>query len=249
MKHIVAIGGGEIGRPGYLVETTHIDTQIIALTGKTKPNVLFLPTASKDSPTYFDVFKEHYGRRLGCHVSVLNLYSKPSKDTITKLIKGADIIYVGGGNTLSMMSLWRRMGADKLLVEAYEDGTILCGLSAGAICWFNTGLSDSRSFTSGGKVWDYINVRGLNLKPLMVCPHYDSKPKRRPALRNSLKGTSQIAIAIDNCAALEIKDDTFRILTCKPGAKVYKTYWHHNKYIVEEILPTDEYLSLEKLGC
>lgn len=139
MKHIVAIGGGEIGRPGYPIETTAIDKQIISASGKMNPNVLFVPTASTDSSGYCEVFRQHYGKRLGCTVTVLNLYSEPTEAAIEQEIDNADIIYVGGGNTLKMMTLWRRMGVDKLLANAYENGTVLCGLSAGAICWFEAG--------------------------------------------------------------------------------------------------------------
>lgn len=242
MKHIVAIGGGEIGRPGYPVETTGIDKQIISLSGKKNPAVLFLPTASTDSTGYYEVFNQHYGKRLGCNVLVLNLYSKPSITTIEHAIRSADIMYVGGGNTLKMMMLWRRMGVDKLLAQAYENGTVLCGLSAGAICWFEGGLSDSRSFTSGGKVWNYINVHGLDLENLLICPHYDVEPGRSPALKKSLEGTRKVAVALDNCSAIEIKDETFRILLSKPSAKAYKVYWSAGDYIVEPLTASSDYL-------
>lgn len=241
MKHIVAIGGGEIGRPGYSVETTIIDKQIITLSGKTNPNVLFLPTASTDSKGYYEVFSKHYGKQLGCNVEVLNLYSKPSKTTIERAIANADIIYVGGGNTLKMMMIWRRMRVDELLKKAHESGVVLCGLSAGAICWFKGGLSDSRSFSSGGKVWNYINVRGLNLVDLLICPHYDVETQRPPALKNYLKGTKKVAVALDNCSAIEIWDNKFRILRSKSTAKAYKVYWTADEYNIEELPYSEDF--------
>jgi dipeptidase E len=247
MKHIIAIGGGEIGRPGYPIETTDIDKQIISLANKSNPMVLFLPTASSDNVGYSEVFNQHYGARLGCAVEVLNLYSKPSAKTIASAIGNADIIYVGGGNTLKMMTLWRRYGVDKLLSSAYRRGTILCGLSAGAICWFNAGLSDSRSFTSKGQSWNYINVRGLRLKNILYCPHYDTEPARQPALKNKLKNTKKIAIAVDNCAALEIKDDKFRIISSRDGAKAYRAYWKNGDYFVEAIEASTKYAQLSDL--
>src|SRR3989338_5960150 len=98
---IVAIGGGEIGRPGYPVETTKIDKEIIALTGKTNPRLLFIPTASSDSELYYETVKKHFGKTLGCKTDVLYLINKDlSKKEIEQTIFGADIIYVGGGNTL-----------------------------------------------------------------------------------------------------------------------------------------------------
>lgn len=162
MVHIVAIGGGQIGRPGYSVETTEIDKQIIALAKKKYPRVLFLPTASGDNTAYYETFKNHYGKNLGCITEVLKLYDKPSKATIEDAIMNTDIIYVGGGNTLKMMTLCRRVGVDKIITAAGMKGTLLTGLSAGAICWFKSGLSDSRSFKSDGNIWNYICPR---LKP------------------------------------------------------------------------------------
>jgi len=247
MKHIIAIGGGEIGRPGYPVETTEIDRRIISLSGKTNPNVLFLPTASTDSTGYYKVFNQHYGRRLGCDVEVLNLYSKPSKSTIERAIANADIIYVGGGNTLKMMMLWRRTGVNKLLAAAYKNGTVLCGLSAGAICWFKAGLSDSRSFSSGGKVWNYINVHGLDLEALLICPHFDVEPQRPTALKRMLEDTKKVAIALDNCSAIEIKDGTFRILRSNQNAKAYKAYWSNGKYNIDALPVSNDYLPLTLL--
>lgn len=108
MGKIVALGGGEIGRPGYPVETAEIDLETIRLTGKKHPKLLFLPTASKDSPLYVAIVKEHFGKRLGCAVEPLLLWQeRHSKRYLRDKILGADIIYVGGGNTLSMMRRWR----------------------------------------------------------------------------------------------------------------------------------------------
>lgn len=248
MKHIVAIGGGEIGRPGFPVETTAIDQRIVELTNKNRPNALFIPTASGDSTSYADIFTKHYGKRLGCTVDTLNLYnSKPTWQEIQEKLAWCDLVYVGGGNTLKMMMLWRRLGVDKLLAAAHKQGKILSGLSAGAICWFDAGLSDSRSFTSKSKQWDYINVHGLNLEDIILCPHFDVEPARQLALKNSLKGTRKVAIALDNCAALEIEDDSFRILTSKSGTKGYITKWSNGEYIIEPLVLSDDFLPLAEI--
>src|SRR3989344_6273389 len=144
---IIAIGGGEIGRPGYPVETTKIDKEIITLTGKQKPRLLFVPTASSDTESYFEVVKKHFGKRLGCKTDVLYLIKeKPSKKEIEEKIFQSDIVYVGGGNTLKMMKVWRNTDVDKVLKEAYGKGIVLSGVSAGSICWFRWGNSDSRRF-------------------------------------------------------------------------------------------------------
>jgi len=106
MKKIIAIGGGEIGRPGYPVETTKIDKEIINLTGKKNHRLLFVPTASADSELYFETVKKHFGKTLGCKTDVLYLINNDlSKKEIEQKIFGSDIIYVGGGNTLKMMKV------------------------------------------------------------------------------------------------------------------------------------------------
>lgn len=174
MGKIIALGGGEIGRPHenggfYPVETTSIDKEIIKQTGKSNPKLLFIPTASKDSEEYFQVVKKHFSE-LGCKVDVLYLIKdKFSKKQIEDKILSTDIIYVGGANTLKMMTLWRKIGVDNILKKAHKKGVVLSGLSAGSICWFNCGNSDSRKFTSGSN--KLIKVTGLGLIDALHCPH------------------------------------------------------------------------------
>ena len=140
---VVAIGGGEIRTRG----TAEIDREIIRLSNRKYPAVLFIPTASSDSERYCRRFVEHFGKFLKCKTDVLRLVDEPPfAQQIEKKIFSADIIYVGGGNTLYMMRLWRRLGVDKLLRAAYENGIVLSGISAGAIRWFDSGHSDSMSF-------------------------------------------------------------------------------------------------------
>jgi dipeptidase E len=134
------------------------------------------------------------------------------------LLAGADIVYVGGGNTLRMMKLWRRRGVDQFLIEAAADGTVLAGLSAGAICWCTAGVSDSRSFAAGDDSWDYITVRGLGLVDVLVAPHYDIDPRRRDRLRHFACSRRVVGLGLDDYTALEIVGDHFRILSCRAGA-------------------------------
>jgi len=181
MGIIVAIGGykrnrGEKGEP--FDTPLKIDKQIVELTGKQQPKVLFIPTASSDDAGYVRAIHEVYGEKLGCTVDVLRLISeKPTHAEIATKIRWADIIYVGGGNTLMMMNLWRRLGVDKLLKEAYARGAVCCGVSAGSICWFEYGVSDSRQFKNKSS-HEYIRVSGLGLLKGMHCPHYDPVPSK-----------------------------------------------------------------------
>src|ERR1700691_176496 len=129
-RAIVAIGGGDIRTRG----TAAIDREIIRLSNKKIPRLLFIPTASSDSEMYWKHVDEYFGGFLKCKTDVLFLIrEQPSREQIRKKIQSADIVYVGGGNTLLMMRVWRRLGVDKLLKAAYERGTVLSGISAGAI--------------------------------------------------------------------------------------------------------------------
>ena len=107
-------------------ETLAIDRKIVCLTGKGSPKALFIPTASGDSPRYWQSFQEVYGEELGCESDVLYLLGvSPTKEELEQRILSADLVYVGGGNTLKMMRRWRKLGVDKVLKEAYRRGIVL----------------------------------------------------------------------------------------------------------------------------
>ena len=240
---IVAIGGGEIGRPNkeggrYLIETREIDREIVRLSGKAHPKALFLPTASGDSPGYFTTFQRYYGGQLGCKTDVLYLIkNRPSKEETREKILSSDIIYVGGGNTLRMLKLWRRLGVDKILEEAGNKGIVLSGLSAGDICWFDYANSASMRF-GPEKKFKMIMLKGLGFIPLMSCPHYDVEKNRHSSLRKMVQKIGRTSIALENCAAIEIVDTQYRIVTSLKTAKAYRVYKKNNK-VIEEELPRD----------
>jgi len=235
---IVAISGGEIGRPGYKIETKEIDQEIIKLSNKKSPKVLFIPTASEDSEGYYSVFKKYYENNLGCKTDVLYLIKeKMSKKQIENKILKSDVIYVGGGNTLRMLKLWRKLSVDKILKKAASQNIILSGLSAGCICWAKVGNSDSMRF-GPSKSKKLIKVKGLNLVNLMLCPHYDTEKNRKPSLKKMITKDGGSAIALDNCSAIEIIDDKYRIITSSKKAKAYRVYKKNGK-VKTEIVSTD----------
>jgi len=247
MKKIIAIGGGEIGRAGYPVETMEIDREIIRLTGKKRPKLLFIPTASSDALGYVEDVKRHFGGSLGCEVDALMLLrEKLSLKKMTEKIIGADIIYVGGGNTLLLMKTWRKCGVDKILERAYRKGIVMAGVSAGSICWFRDGLSDSVKKFEDGKS-GYIKVSGLGFINALHSPHYDFEKERPLALEKMMQKTSGVAVALENCAALEIVDDTFRIITSRSGAKAYRIFFSRGEYHKKEIEQTKRYRPLGEL--
>ena len=240
MKKIIAIGGGEIRRPGTKIETQKIDEEIIKLSGKKNPKLLFVPTASFDSEEYYEVVKKYFGDKLGCQVNILYLIeNKLTKKEIENKILNSDIIYVGGGQTSKMMRVWKKMGVDKILLKAYEEGIVMSGFSAGAICWFSFGNSDSKKFDNPEA--NLIRVKGLGIIKALFCPHYDVEKERKADLKKMMKRNSGVAIAIENCCAIEIIDNKYKIISSKTSANAYRVYWKNNKFY-EEILEKNEKL-------
>jgi dipeptidase E len=247
-KAIVAIGGG-----GSLKTraTAAIDREIIRLSRKKHPRLLLIPTATSDDQEYCQRIQKYFGGYWKCRVSFLQLIKqRPTKQAIKRAILSADIIYVGGGNTLKMMRLWRRLGVDRLLKSAYEKGIVLCGISAGSICWFDSGHSDSLSYYNPRK-WKYINVRGLGLAKGVHCPHYDSQtlnvPRRRH-FREMIGKIGGIGIAMENNCAVEFIDGKFyRVITSKRHAGAYKVYRKGGKVLAKKIAMEKQLTPIRKL--
>jgi dipeptidase E len=231
---IVALGGGSIGFGAAKPEVLPISREIVRFSGKKNPRLTFLPTASSDDRAYVRAVESHFGRQLGCRVSTLYLLSHPpSFSQIRKTIWASDIIYVGGGNTLMMMNRWKRLGLDRIMHESRGSGKVFCGTSAGAICWFRQGNSDSRKYKNPKA--KLIKVNGLGWVEALFCPHYDVEKGRKPELREMMRHTPGVALAATNCAALQVAGDQYRLLTSKPSAGVYKVYWSTGKYFKEKL--------------
>ena len=240
MGMLVAIGGGEMAER----ETLAIDREIVSLTGRDRPNALFIPTASGDSPEYWQSFQDVYGQELGCATDVLYLLGvNPTKADLERKILSADLVYVGGGNTLKMMRRWRRLGVDSVLSEAYRRGIVLSGLSAGCICWFSWGHSDSMAFYRPDN-WRWIRVRGMGLIDALVCPHFDGESlgvKRREAFQQNVRKHSGVGVAIEDNCALEVVDGMYRLITSKVGAGAYKLLSKGGKLTTQRIVQEEEY--------
>lgn len=249
MRKIIAIGGGEIGRHGYPVETTKIDKEIIRLSGKRHPKLLFIPTASSDAEGYIKTVEKHFGKDLGCRVDTLLLVKSISSLRVTrKKILSTDIIYVGGGNTLAMLKIWRKFGVDKILRLAYRRGIVLSGLSAGAICWFRYGLSGSVKVQKERSTFSYIRVDGLGLMNFTISPHHIREKKRRVALIALLKKTGGVGIALDDYAALEIIGSKYRIISSKLTAKAHKVYIRKRKLYYEPLMGGKNFFLIRDLS-
>jgi dipeptidase E len=213
MGKIVAYGGGEWH------QTLVIQREILRLTGKPRPHVLFVPTASKDNEDSCANFAKVY-RKLGANVDLLlAIRGMPSPTEIEEKTGGADAIFIGGGNTLMMLRRWKFLGIDKHLLQAYCQGKVLAGASAGSICWFESGHSDSmRGY--GHDPWDYIAVTGFGLIKGFHCPHYDYEDRTEKFQQMVLQRGGH-GIAMDDGAGIEVVDDRYRVLSCSRGAGVY----------------------------
>jgi aminopeptidase N len=195
--HIIAIGGGGFGRnPNH----KKIEKYILELTGKEKPNVVFFPTASAENQAYIIQFYKCF-TKMSCEPSHVTFFQRTPR--LDSIINKADVIYVGGGNTKSMLAVWQEWKLDKLLLKAYNNGKILCGVSAGAICWFEQGITDS--WASNLNVMDC-----LGFLPEMACPHYQEEKDRRPDVHKMLKqGKCGPGWAIDGGAAIHFKNGKY----------------------------------------
>ena len=195
--HIIAIGGGGFGRnPNH----RKIEKYILDLTGKERPNVVFFPTASAENQDYIIKFYKCF-TKMNCEPSHVTFFQRTPR--LDSIINKADVIYVGGGNTKSMLAVWQEWKLDKLLLKAYNNGKILCGVSAGAICWFEQGITDS--WASNLNVMDC-----LGFLPEMACPHYQEEKDRKPEVHKMLKqGKCGPGWAIDGGAAIHFKNGKY----------------------------------------
>lgn len=241
MGIIVAIGGGEMRK----LKTFAIDEYIVKITDKQNPRTLFIPTASYEAQGYIDLFNEIYGQKLGCIVDTLLLLNEKLTDAeIKEKILSADIIYVGGGDTVKMMETWKKFRVDEYLKQAYEKGIILSGLSAGSICWFKYGHSDSNSFRNNEGWWDYTRVDGLELINAVHCPHYNQDG--REGFDEMMLVQDEVGIALEDNCAVVIKDNNFKILKSDEKANAYKIFNIEGK-VYKELIENYEFVSIDKL--
>jgi dipeptidase E len=229
-RQIIAMGGG-----GFSMEPENplLDLYILKQSNKNIPKICFLGTASGDSEGYIENFYKSFSK-MDCDPSHLSLF-RPHTNQVEKFILSQDIIYVGGGNTKNMMVLWKEWNIHKALKKAYKQGIILSGLSAGSICWFEHGASDSIP----GRL---TRVNGLGFIEGSTCPHYDGESNRKPEYRRLLKGQKvKNGIALDDGAAVHfINEEFYKSVSSRPNAKAYKLY-RKDSDIIEESLLT-EYL-------
>ncbi len=208
---IVAIGGAVLVPDSSLA----LERYILDASGAAKPRVAFVPTASGDDATYVARFEDAYGR-LGAERDVLRFFRR-TPDDLDAFLSRFDVVHVGGGNTRSMLAVWRHWGLDRALRAAWERGTLLCGSSAGSICWFDFGVTDSVA-------------EALTAMPCLGfiagsnCPHYDGEPERRPAFRRLVAtGALPPGFACDDGVGLHYRGASLdAVVSSRPDARAYR---------------------------
>jgi peptidase E len=190
-RHCIALGG-LIGDEN----TRAILSYALQLTGSAEPAIGFLATASGDAPCFFERFYDTV-RPLRCRPSHLPLFARTPD--IQQYLAGLHVVLVGGGNTLSMLGAWQAWGLPELLKRAWAHGTVLIGWSAGAICWFESGFSDSHA----GR---FAAIPCLGFLPGSCCPHYAQDGARKEQFEAAVRaGEIPPGWGIDAGAALHFR--------------------------------------------
>jgi peptidase E len=207
--HILAMGGGDLLAPGSKLEDL-----LLELSGKPRPRVVFLPTAAADSGERIALFLDSFRTR-ECEPEVVTLFGMPERPA--ERVAAADVVYVNGGNTANALAIWRLHGIDEALRDVWLKGGVLGGWSAGGICWFDDGLTDS----FGPQLQPLGD--GLGILVGSFCPHFDVEPRRRSLFRQLiLDGTLPAGLAADDDAALVFKGTELReVVAQRAGALGY----------------------------
>lgn len=230
---IVAFGGG-----GFSMERSPLmDDHVLALTGKDRPRVTFIPTASGDADHYVVRFYRRFAPV--AETSHVSLFRRDRgagavEGDLRRHLLQQDLVYVGGGSVLSLLGTWRAHGLDDVLAECWEAGVVLCGLSAGSLCWF----ADAVTAFHGPPQ----RVRGLGLLPHSNCVHYDGEPERRDGFMAYVAAGMRPGYGVQDGAALHFEGtELVDVITSKRDARAF-----HVTAGTEQVLPT-RYLGAPEL--
>jgi dipeptidase E len=212
---IVAFGGG-----GFSMEPGNrlLDDYVLGLTGVERPRVCFVPTASGDADHYIVRFYRAFPSSV-CEPSHVSLFRRDKGSGIdcdvAAHLLAQDLIYVGGGSVLSLLGVWRAHGLDEVLRACWQRGTVLCGLSAGSLCWFSEAITAFHGRPQ--------RIEGLGLLPWSNCVHYDGEPSRRTEYLASVVDGMMPGYAAEDGAALHfVGSELDRVVGSRPGARAYR---------------------------
>lgn len=216
MKVIYAIGGGELREHTTLKIDEHLANLAKAKAGERRANALFIPTASHDFMPYYNTFHKVYTGLFNIKTDVaLTVFKEVDLQKLQAKFDKADLIYIGGGNTVFMMDEWKKSGLLPLLEKAYEEGKIICGLSAGAICFFEDIYTDSLETEEG---LEYAMFKGLCWVKGVASPHYNQREKQFDEV---VKSSFDEAYGIGDNVALVIEDGEI-VGSISSGGKAYR---------------------------
>jgi dipeptidase E len=211
-RRIVAIGGGGFSSPPG---DPALDRFVLDAASVPHPRICLLPTAGGDAEEQIRRFYAAF-RHLPCeptHLSLFRLGAEPVD--VSAMLLGQDVIYVGGGSMLNLLAVWRAHGVDAILREAWERGIVLCGLSAGSMCWFEAGVTTSFGAPRA--------VRGLGLLPGSNSVHYDAERARRPCFHEAIRAEAvPPGWGVDDGAGLMFAGrELVEAVSARPGAAAY----------------------------
>ena len=209
---ILAMGGGVLAPD---TGNFKLEAYIVEASGAARPRICYVATASGDEASHVARFYESYGR-FDVRLKFLPFFRRTAAD-LREFLLECDVVHVGGGNTRSMLAVWREWGFDGVLREAYQRGILLCGSSAGAICWFETGVTDSIA-------GDLTPLKCLGLLPGSCCPHYDGEKDRRPSYQRMVReGLIPGGLACDDGAGLHfIGGKLAAVVSARENARAYR---------------------------
>jgi dipeptidase E len=206
---IVALGGlGHDGEAGVLVQF------VLGLTGKKRPRICLVPTASAEKPELVVRFYQEVSGLADC--AHLSFFPWPPEG-LRELVLSQDALFVSGGNTANMLAIWRAHGFDRIVREAWEGGIVLAGSSAGMICWFEAGVTDSFGPRLDGM------RDGLGFLAGSACPHYDGEERRRPVYQELVASGFPPGIAADDAVALHyVGTELQEVVAARNDARAYR---------------------------
>jgi dipeptidase E len=194
--------------------TARLLAYVVGLAGKPSPKVCVVPTATGDDPA--GVLRLYERLPPQAVRSWLPVFPWPPAE-LREFVLGHDIVFVGGGNTANMLAIWRVHGLDAILREAWEVGVVLTGWSAGMICWFEAGVTDSFGPQLEGM------RDGLGFLPGSACPHYDGEERRRPVYAELVADGFPAGIAADDGVGAHFRGtELAEVVSVRPGATAYR---------------------------
>lgn len=218
---IVLIGGGQIPNWNFETkdenqikyETEKIDKEIVKMSKKKNPKLLFIGTAKKDNIIYYNAIKRVY-ENLGCEVDMLDTMSKDLHESYLEgKVLNTDIIYIGGGNTRYMLQRWKEINLDGIIKKAIDKNVVIAGFSAGAYAMCK---------------YSYDLIQGLDIVPLILCVHYNEKNmEKKNMFMKNIKEKNIKGIALDNSTALIIENNMQRIIKNFEERKAYKVLYEN----------------------